>query len=394
MGAEQSNNLSVAVSDIIKSTDARLIDNKVRSMKFKTESINNLKSITLWPERFTPGYPAYINHPNYGACLLIARRRSKNLLAASKTEYLVELLDPFSDRTLRRNRIFYVVPESIQVQPEITHQFILPVKRIIVKFIYNSSFPSKSILNIAIASDINTRNNANSYEYSETGEQMELKEFNERQRLDVDNREGYRMAWSILLQDYPDRVQGLDLGRLYLNNPQSSVGSSIKVSSSLLLRDEKALSSISSHIKPSALSVKCSSEEEHKLIGETFMRATTIGGTTPYTKIGALDTFDTAFSSPSSGSMKPVYNPLTQSTEFVREGTACLSTFVGTNPIWYRKLCDLPESNLVPLRSQPSPFGIGSQLKDTKRSIKVKIPKRENLNFINSINSHISKTSI
>lgn len=144
----------------------------------------------LWTTRYDKEQPALIAHPNYGPCLIHARREISSFLGASLSYFLVTLVTPIEDKQLKIARSgFFQVPHIVSVEDKNGNEqpldFVFPVSCLITKFVLVDPKES-SIVEV--------------YD-GKTYTRMLLSEL--RQRIDVERNLAYKIAFDAFKQSNP-----------------------------------------------------------------------------------------------------------------------------------------------------------------------------------------------
>lgn len=164
----------------------RAVKNNDLIRRISPEDANQL----LWSNRYDKEQPALIAHPNYGPCLIHARREVSGYLGASLSYFLVTLVTPLEDKQLKVARSgFFQVPHIISIEDKDGNEqpldFVYPVSCLITKFVLVE--PKESSIVEVYDGNTYTR--------------MLLSEL--RQRIDVERNLAHRIAFDAFKQSNP-----------------------------------------------------------------------------------------------------------------------------------------------------------------------------------------------
>lgn len=164
----------------------------------------------LWSNRYERELPALIAHPNFGPCLIHARRETEGYFGTTISYYLVTLVTPLEDKQLRLSRAgFFQVPHIISIEDangsEQPLEFVLPVKCLITKFVLVEPKES-SILEVY-----------DGQQYT----RMLLSEF--RQRVDTEKNSAYTVAFDAFKQSNPTFVATTGISAATVSTEQADM---------------------------------------------------------------------------------------------------------------------------------------------------------------------------
>lgn len=152
-----------------------------------------------WTTRYAKAQPGYIAHPNYGPCLIYAKRETPSvMLMAGRLYYLVSLVTPVDDRQLRETRQgFFQVPAAVSFEDDVGASqiavFVFTLAKVITNFVLADVRESSRV----------TVYDGNAYT------EMLLSEL--RHHIDVERDTTYSIAFDAFKQTNPGLIAMVDI---------------------------------------------------------------------------------------------------------------------------------------------------------------------------------------
>lgn len=314
--------MRVGLEGVLRTANDKELRNAVEKIGFRKVTIREFDDNTKWTESFATGQPGYVNHQNIGSVLIHKARLSGPDPAFSRERWLVSKINAVE--TGGKPELFEI-PNTIRLLNQ-DIQFMLPMKVIITKFIYDNRNSEKSIIHVKFNTNSNKKNYGS--ENSKSGGALTLEKFIEQVNSSNGEHDGWQLAWTAFKRDNTSIVLRYELDTIYSTkilgagdrrDPYSKRGT-FRVSTEnnrILDRDQRLLND-----------------------GDKYGRVAPVAS-----KIGA--------------------SYLKSRAEITHEAD---EHYFGTTPSWWKKLCDLPQLKNQKLHSvtsisENSPYYRSLQLK-------------------------------
>lgn len=173
----------------VEANDMRTIGRMIKNEKFARVPVGQWQDDVTW-KKYVPSVPAFVHHTSYGCCLIYGVRSGWSV----HSNAIVTIYACRKVHTGKRHQVspLYAIPQWVRLAGQ-KIDMVLPLKRMIVHFGYNTAEPAQSKLFIASMED---------GKHGGEGLEMSLRDFKKRAQQD-NGTEGWRQAERAFLSSNP-----------------------------------------------------------------------------------------------------------------------------------------------------------------------------------------------